>query len=82
MPRTEFHVGLSVRGFLIGSDRDCRKLFKHPDGKWFTPREAKEALAEQLAQGVEMLPFGSPCEGWSPKDGCPGHPAPEEGGSR
>ena len=72
-PAHHLHVGLSVRGFLVGCDRECSKLFKHPDGKWFTPREAKEVLAEQLAQGVEMLPFGEPCEGWSPKTGCPGH---------
>ncbi len=72
-----FHVGLSVRGFLCGCDRDCRKLFKHSDGKWFTPREAREVMAEQLAQGVEVLPIGKPCEGWDPKTGCPGHDGKE-----
>jgi hypothetical protein len=78
MGRTEMHVGLSVRGYLMGPDRNCRELFKR-DGRFLTPREAKAVLTEYLANGVEVLPFGKPCEGWDPKTGCPGHPTPEDG---
>jgi len=68
-----FHVGLSVRGYLTGPDKDCRRLFRHPGGRWFSAAEAKAQLAEELAAGREVLPFGVPCDGWSYADGCPGH---------
>jgi hypothetical protein len=36
--------------------------------------EAREHLLDCLAKGWKVLPFGSPCEGFSYQDGCPGHP--------
>jgi hypothetical protein len=30
-------------------------------------------LRNLLADGVEMIPVGQPCEGWDWKTGCPGH---------
>jgi hypothetical protein len=73
---TMMHVSLSVRGYLIGPDKDCRDLFKR-EGRTLTPLEAKVVLAEYLAQGHEVLPFGEPCEGWDKVNGCPGHPVAE-----
>lgn len=76
MGRIQICLSLSVRGYLRGSDRDCRNLFKR-DGRFLTPREAKEVLAQYLANGHEVLPFGPPCEGFDKVKGCPGHPIPD-----
>lgn len=70
---TIHHVCLSVRGYLAGPDSDLRKLFRR-DGKFLTPREAREVLMQHLAEGREVLPIGEPCEGFDFKgNGCPGH---------
>jgi hypothetical protein len=71
------HCGLSVRGALRWNKREFRRMLKSmhkADGTPFRDiEELREALFDLLSQGHEMLPFGEPCEGWSPKDGCPGH---------
>ncbi len=68
------HVGLSVRGFLAGPDRDLEGLFKREDGHVLTPREAREHLMDQLLEGRRVLPIGPPCEGFDyAGGGCPGH---------
>lgn len=73
------HVCLSVRAYLDGFDSSLRRLFKHPNGRWFAPREARQLLGEELAKGHTVLPFGPACEGFDYSgNGCPGHPVDGE----
>lgn len=71
---TTHHVCISVRGYVLGSDHDLISLFQL-QGRRLSPREARELLLEQLAQGREVLPIGPACEGFDYSGGgCPGHP--------
>lgn len=66
-------MGLSVRGALLNwSDQDLVAMLKREDGSKLTPREAKERLLDQLAQGHEKIPMGE-CDNWDWKEGCLGH---------
>lgn len=38
-----------------------------------TGRDIRAFWMDQLAQGREVIPFGSACEGFDYKKGCPGH---------
>lgn len=71
----EYHVCLSVRGFIVGPDKDLLNLFLDPDsGRRLAPPEARNLLMDQLKAGREVLPFGPPCEGFDYSGGgCPGH---------
>ena len=72
---TIVHGGVSVRGLLRRPRGQLRRTLVDPDtGRSLSPDEAREKLMDLLASGVEMLPLGEPCEGWSDKTGCPGHP--------
>ncbi|MNJ60112.1 hypothetical protein D3C77_558250 [compost metagenome] len=73
-----FHIHLSVRGALRDfSKRELKDLFHFEDGRNCTAAEAKEYLAECLAQGREVLPLGTPCDGFDfSGGGCPGHEIP------
>ena len=77
MHKTIHHVCLSVRGVLHESDRDMQRLLNSVmiDGKKpQTVGDLREAFADQLALGHEVLPFGDPCEGFDYAGrGCPGH---------
>ena len=78
MVMNRIHTGLNVRGFITERDSVLKKLFKDQQGRSLSARDAREYLMDQLSKGVETLPFGDPCEGWDPKNGCPGHQVPDE----
>ena len=72
------HVCLSLRGALMNwSDRKWARSIRNESGGYMTPREVKAAFLDHLSQGVEVIPFGDPCEGFDPVTGCPGHEVPE-----
>lgn len=50
-------LALDVRALLARPLSELRG-FVHPDGRPMSPRQAREALAEQLASGHELLPIG------------------------
>ncbi len=52
------HLAIDVRSVLARPLHELRG-FAHPDGKPMTPRQAKTALAAQLAEGNELLPIGN-----------------------
>jgi hypothetical protein len=72
------HVSLSTRGALRHFvEREWRNVVSRDDGTYLTPAEVKEYLLCELAEGHEAIPYGEPCEGFSFKTGCPGHPSLE-----
>lgn len=80
MGRT-IHVHFPVRTLLSME----RKAFKHAvktfhdeQGRPLTVDQARSLLFDLLADGVECLPIGEPCEGFSVKTGCPGHNKPDD----
>lgn len=68
-----YHCHVSVRGFINGPKNRLKKLFSKDDGTYLTPDEAREHLMDELSEGKEVLPFGTACEGFDYKKGCPGH---------
>lgn len=72
MGRTMIHVSLSVSGYLRGPDRDLKGLFGLPNGDVLSPAEARAYLKVQESRGVELI-AAEKCEGFDPKNGCPGH---------
>lgn len=73
MTRT-IHCCLDVRGALKNmTSRQLAGMFRHDDGRKASADEAKEHLMDAIAKGYEVLPMGSPCEGFSYQTGCPGH---------
>lgn len=52
------HLALDLRTVLARPLHELRG-FTHPDGRAMTPRQARAALAAQLAEGNELLPIGS-----------------------
>jgi hypothetical protein len=80
---THTHLCVSVRGMLHWSARETRRnlksITKHDGTRYRTVSEFRNALMDELAQGREVLPLTNPpCEGFSFKTGCPGHPQEEE----
>jgi hypothetical protein len=75
MART-IHVCQSVRGALRQPLHEL-DWFQHDDGRPMTPSEAFDALCDELVKGHEVIPLGSPCEGFDYVKGCPGHPTPD-----
>lgn len=70
------HMCLSVRGVLKYSPRELRRActwILKADGSMHTPDSLREALMDELAEGHEVLPMSSKCEGFDYKTGCPGH---------
>jgi hypothetical protein len=70
------HCGVSVRGALLAPYAQQRRVAStllRGGVPCRSVQEYREALADLLVQGVEMLPIGEPCEGWDRKTGCPGH---------
>lgn len=65
------HVGLSIRGAL--KDETLARCITAKDGRQLSQLEIHNILCDLLADGVEMIPIGEPCEGWNWKTGCPGH---------
>jgi len=54
--------------------QQATKWITRDDGTTYTANELKAAFLDELAEGHEVLPIGSPCEGFDYKSGCPGHP--------
>jgi hypothetical protein len=73
MARQIYHMSINVRGVLGWPKRDMVRLFKAEDGSKLTAEEVREFLLDKLSEGNEVLPLGDSCEGWCPKNGCPGH---------
>lgn len=75
------HTCISIRGMLHTYTAKDWRLFAryctNDDGTKATPYEAKESVLDLLSKGHEYIPIGEPCEGFSPKTGCPGHRKPE-----
>lgn len=71
---------MNVRGALMNmTAKELATAFSHDDGRRMTPREAKEALLDELAKGHKVIPFGPPCEGFDyTGGGCPGHVIEDE----
>ena len=67
---TTFHasmtIGHALRSLYNGT-------FTDPDGTVLNADEARDRLHALLQEGVRVIPFGEPCEGFSPTAGCPGH---------
>lgn len=80
---TKYHMCQSVRGALRNwNKRMLSKIFVHEyTGKPMSADEVKDVLLDELSKGHEVLPFGKPCEGFSYKTGCPGHPVEPKAGS-
>jgi hypothetical protein len=70
---TAVHMCVDIRGIMSKPKSQRRNLCRKPDGRYMTPDEAWNALADELAKGRRVLPFGEPCEGFSYETGCPGH---------
>ena len=75
MMATSYHMALDVRGWLMNHPRkrDYEKMFRHDDGRFMTPDEAKAELLRHLESGRRLLPYGK-CDGFNFSTGCPGHP--------
>lgn len=77
---TDYHLSLSVRGALHWSAKEAALHLRgmtRADGRPFASvHELREALMDQLAEGVEKIPMGD-CDHFDPKQGCLGHPSAE-----
>lgn len=71
-----YHVHLCVRGYLRGASKhELAGMFQRQDGTPLSAEEAREYLMDCLAEGKELLPLSSECEGFDYREkGCPGHP--------
>lgn len=77
MART-IHLAQSVRGALMNwEDHLWVNCCRDDSGRVMTPREVKAEFLDLLSKGVELIPFGGPCEGFDPVTGCPGHEIPD-----
>ncbi len=78
LKRTTFHVCQSIAGPLAnwghGQWLDATSYMTRADGSRYSVDELRAAFVEELRQGHEVIPIGEPCEGFSYKTGCPGHP--------
>lgn len=80
----KIHVQLDIRGTILTMARSKNKLAD----KWglteneqpMTRLNAIDALIGLLLEGQAYLPVGEQCEGWTPADGCPGHPSEVKAG--
>lgn len=79
MGERTIHLCMDVAGFLANNTRkrDYRNMFRHDDGRFMTPDEAKRNLLNCLAEGKRFLPFGE-CDSFDYQKGCPGHPSQEK----
>jgi len=68
-----YHVQLSISGALKNWKSGDGKAYNRTDGPPMTDEEAHNRLVDLLAAGVQFLPVGPKCDGWTPQHGCPGH---------
>ncbi|HEY7770471.1 hypothetical protein [Longimicrobium sp.] len=69
------HMRLDVKGALMRTDRELGRLgLVDDEGRDLKDgRKVRSALLDLLGNGVLYLPVGPRCEGWSDREGCPGH---------
>lgn len=76
------HMCLDVRGVLLNWTRPMQKrmapIFTVNGRQLQTADELRAFLADCLAEGKEVLPMASDCEGFDYKTGCPGHERPDD----
>ncbi len=75
-----FHLSQSVRGALTNWGPvdwvNATEWITRDDGTKFTSgSELKAEFLNLLASGVELIPCDR-CDGFDPKNGCPGHEGP------
>lgn len=73
MSSRKIHLCISIQGILDQHKRKKIKCLVHENGRPMTDPEAREFLAECLAEGKLVLPMSDECEGFSYQTGCPGH---------
>jgi hypothetical protein len=80
VPNRIVHLCLSVRGALMNWESyQWVGVVRDDSGRVLSPREFKEALLDELANGHEVIPYGTACEGFDYSGGgCPGHDVPDE----
>lgn len=82
MAATTLHVQIDLKGMLARDNRDLRRwlgAFTFDGQQAATVSELRMRLLDLVAEGQLYLPIGTPCEGWSPATGCPGHVQEDEG---
>jgi hypothetical protein len=67
------HMCVDIRGLMQRPKRELKNWFCKLDGRYATASEAWDYLADELAKGHKVLPYGPECEGFSYETGCPGH---------
>lgn len=70
------HMCIDIRGLMSKAKSQLRNLIRDENQEYLAPDAAWHALADELAKGRRVLPFGAPCEGFSYETGCPGHEVP------
>jgi len=73
LAQREIHMRADVEGMLRNRSFDG---LQHDDGRPMSRQEAEDALFALLREGVRFIPVGEKCEGFTPEEGCPGHPRP------
>jgi len=73
------HMTINIAGIL--GDKWKRKslkgMFEDENGRVLGNIEAREMLAQMLAEGKKLFPVGE-CEGFDYITGCPGHSSGED----
>jgi len=70
------HCSYSIKGLSTYNNRDLRPYLKTFTREGRYPQDVHELrswFADMLCDGIEMMPLGETCEGFSYKTGCPGH---------
>lgn len=74
--RQTTHMCQSVAGAIANWTRRDWATVAAENGT--TADRLKEKFRIMEFEGVKVIPFGKPCEGFSDQTGCPGHPINEE----
>lgn len=68
------HMCMSIEGCLRNHRGRKIRIFNDENGNETSDKSARKYLAECLAKGWKVIPFGEPCEGFDYfGSGCPGH---------
>lgn len=70
------HASFVVDLLLDAPVVKLRGMLQDDKGRPLEPLAARRELKLLRKQGVQRIPLGDPCEGFSNVTGCPGHPAP------
>lgn len=76
---TAYHTHIDIDYALSLAASDFKDIFiVTADGVRLSTSEAREWLKKQREEGKKVIPWGTPCEGFSYETGCPGHPSHEK----